>query len=238
MAGGVCPEPSAALIFHSCWGQGSAQLLLLPEDLPLPEPDDLSLSLLVTGGYTGRVPRNEGRPAPVGLMIRKGEVVGRNIARMDGILVLGPEPGALRLERRSSVDLDGRRYDLSPLEQRSAFIAAASAAGLSVVQSHLLVIDGKADTRAVEDAPRSRRRILFTDAAGFGVWQSRGPLTLDAAARRLVSERAPLMALNLDMGSYDFCLRRRAGQAAERCGALTPQQIDGKLSSVILLNLR
>ncbi|MEL6577040.1 MAG: hypothetical protein AAFQ81_14245 [Pseudomonadota bacterium] len=231
-----CAVPEGTMI-HICAGEGAASLLLLPEDWP-PEPAT-TRDLLVTGAYTGKDTRGEGIAAPVGLLLRDGALIGRNIARMDGILVIDPEDRQPRLYRRDGVMLRGQAYDLSPLDQREAFFAAASAAGVSALQSHLLVIEGRVDTRAVEGAPEAQRRILYTMSDGaFGIWQSDRALTLDAAARAVAAAVAPEMALNLDMGSFDFCLARRPDAAPAACGVVGPRQMPGRLSNVLRLTHR
>lgn len=228
----ACPEATDELIFHSCWGEARAELLLLPEDRPLPEPDEGG-HLIVTGTYTGREPREGGQPAPVGFYMRRGEVVNRNMSRMDGLMVVRPEGGTLNLHNRAAVPLGGRTYNLRRLDERHAFTDEASQQGLSVMQSHLLVIDGEPDVTDQPNAPRFRRRVLFTDEDGFGVFQTTGAVTLYDAVQRLEETLAPEMALNLDMGSYDFCVFARDG-VERQCGILGRGQME-KLSNLVLL---
>lgn len=231
----ACPEPSDELVFHSCWGDARAELLLLPEDAPLAPAPAEGERLTVTGAYTGREPREGGHPAPVGFYMRRGEVVNRNMGRMDGLLVVDPEDGTLGLYDRAAVPLAGEVYNLRDLDDRRAFIEAASARGLSAMQSHLLVIRGAPDVGDQPDAPRFRRRVLFTDAHGYGVFQTSDAVTLHDAAMRLDEALAPTMALNLDMGSYDFCLRARGG-VERQCGLLGRDQTE-KLSNLVRLGI-
>jgi hypothetical protein len=129
------------------------------------------------------------------------------------------------------------------LDQRLAFIDGASKRGLSVLQSHLLIVDGQIDVRPQEDAPVFVRRMLFTDPSVFGVYQTRWPETLHDAARRLAGAVAPRMALNLDMrmalnldmGSYDYCQGATGGMESS-CGGLSRDNT-GKLSNLLVLTL-
>ncbi len=224
-----CPEPPPALLVHSCRG-AEAALLLLPEDtVAATRPGD---TLLVTGAYTATDTRAEGRPKPVGLFLRRGLLVNRNLGRMDGILVIEPD-GRLALHHRARVQLDGRTHDLTTLPGRRAFIDAARAAGASVAQSHLLVVDGQVDVRPRADAPLATRRLLFTDESGWGIWESPGPMTLHEAAEAIAAAHAPRMALNLDMGSFNYCwwLGR---DTASRCGLLGRDDT-GALSNLIAI---
>lgn len=229
----ACPEPSETLLFHSCWGEARASVLLLPEDSVSDAPEK-GRRLIVTGAYTGREPRAEGRPNPVGFFMRDGELVNQNMARMDGLLIIDGE-GSLRLVDRGAAALDGKTYDLRDLGPRARFREKTSALGLDILQSHLLIIDGEPDVAEQSDAPRFRRRLVFTDDDGWGVWQSTGAITLYDAAEQLEAEHAPRMALNLDMGSYDFCLAAEDG--IERgCGVLGRGQTD-KLSNLLVFEL-
>lgn len=232
----ACPQPGEGLLFHSCWSEARLEILLLPEDLPLPEPPAEGVRLVVTGAYTGTDTRAEGLPNPVGLFLRRGEAVNRNLGRMDGVLVVDPSDGRPEFHHREAVTLDGREYDLRAIDQRDAFIHAAAERGLSVMQSHLLINDGELDVAPQDGAPVYLRRFLFRDAYGFGVWQSPVPMTLYDAAKAVAEALAPEMVMNLDMGSYDFCRRAEAG-VETRCGGVASEGM-GKLSNLLVLSLR
>lgn len=231
----ACPQPSPELLFHSCWGRSRAEVALLPEEALKPAPEQ-GLRLTVTGAYTGKEPRDGGHPNPVGFFMDEGRVVNPNMTRMDGLLIIEPESGTLSLHDRSAVPLGGRTYNLRRVAPRRAFTEAAVERGLSVLQSHLLVIDGEPDVSDQEDAPRFRRRVLFTDADGYGIYQSIGAETLYDTTARLEQAFAPDMALNLDMGSYDFCLRAEEG-VERRCGTLDRDGTE-KLSNLLVFTLR
>ena len=231
----ACPPRSESLMFHSCWGEARAALALLPEDLPLAAPEPGTLRLVVTGAYTATDSRAEGKPKPVGLFIRGGEVVNPNLGRMDGVLVIDSTDGEPEFHHRERVALEGRTYDLRDLDQRRAFIDAASARGLSVMQSHLLIASGVFDVHPQEDAPAFVRRMLFADGDGFGIWQTEAAATLYEAAAELDAALGPRMVMNLDMGSYDFCRRAENGTEVS-CGSVAPEGT-GKLSNLLLLSL-
>jgi hypothetical protein len=231
----ACPPPSDKLLFHSCWGQGRLAVFLLPEDLPVPEAAAEGRRLVVTGTYTARDSRGDGLPKPVGLFVHGGAVINPNLGRMDGVLLVDPANGQPELQHRARLPLGGRDYDLTALDQRRAFLAEASAHGLSVLQSHLLIVDGRVDVRPQEDAPVFIRRVLFTDDEGFGIYQTRWPKSLHDAARQLAEALAPRMALNLDMGSYDYCQRAEDG-AEDGCSGLDRDDT-GKLSNLLVLTV-
>ena len=232
----ACPPPSAEVLFHSCWGEARLVVALLPEDLPLPAAPAAGRRLVVTGAYTAREPRADGHPKPVGLFVQVGRVINPNLGRMDGVLITDPASGRPALHHRTRVPLGDRRYDLTRLDERRVFLDRAVAAGLSVLQSHLLIVDGRVDVREQEGAPAFVRRLLFTDADGFGIYQTTAPLTLLEAAGQLAAKHAPRLALNLDMGSYDYC-RIAEGGSETGCGLLGAGDT-GKLSNLLVLTLK
>lgn len=235
---GDCPEPGDRLLVIDCEGAVSASALLLPEDAAAlgeaPGP-----RVVITGAYTSAESRDDGLPLPVGLFVRGGEIVSRLFAPMDGVLLIDAE-GGLSLHHRERVEFGGESFDLNDTDARHVFLHRAAGAGLSVMQSHLLIVDGELDVRPVEDAPRFRRRLLFVDAEGrAGIWQSGAALTLHDAAALLAEAHAPEMALNLDMGSYDLCLRLEAGAAPEEgtsCGLIGWNEA-AKLSNLLVFDL-
>lgn len=214
----ACPGEDAALLFHSCHGGATAELLLLPEEAArLTEPGP-GRTLVVTGAYTGADQREGGLPNPVGLFVDQGRVINPNLARMEGILVIGAD-GQPRIRHAARVPANGGSVDLGDPAVRLAFAARAAERGLAVMQSHLLIVDGRVDVSRRADAPKARRRMLFSGADGWGVYQTKDRVTLFDAAQELEARFHPDMALNLDMGSYDYCLDMRDGVTTS-CGVL------------------
>lgn len=229
-ASAECPAEDDRLLFHSCPGPASVELLLLPEEagaLAVPSPGD---ALIVGGGYTGTDRREEGQPNPVGLFVDDGQLINPNLGRMDGILVIDPQ-GRPQIHHATRVPLRGETADLTDADQRLDFAAWAAENGLSVVQSHLLITDGRVDVRPQVGAPKARRRLLFSGPDGWGVYQTRNAVTLFDAAFELNRRYRPDMALNLDMGSYDYCVATRDGLATT-CGVLGAGDT-AKLSNLI-----
>ena len=222
---GVCDAPDAStLLWSDCDGASTARLVLLPEDASVTPSDAID----VTGAYTATDKREGGRPKPVGLFVRSGDVVSREYVRFDGLLVIDAA-GEATLGYRRRARFGGDIFDLEDKEARKAFIDAVAARGGSLLQSHLLIVEGAVDTAPVAGAPRFRRRILMQDEDGsLGLYDSTPrALTLNEAANEVARLFSPAMALNLDMGSYDFC---RQGETL--CGALRYDET-GKLSNLL-----
>lgn len=230
-AAATCPAEDDRLLFHSCHGPAQAELLLLPEEADaLRTPPAAGDSLVVGGTYTGTDQRDGGLPNPVGLFVDQGQVIGPHLARMDGILVIG-EDGQPSIHHAARVPLRDGAADLADPDQRLDFAARSAEQGRSVMQSHLLITDGRVDVRQQMDAPKAKRRMLFTGPDGWGVYQTRRPVTLFDAAWELRQRYSPDMALNLDMGSFDYCVATRDGLATT-CGVLGAAQTE-KLSNLL-----
>ncbi len=226
----ACPDLGERLLFHSCHGPSSIELLLLPEETSALQAPLPGQSLSVTGGYTGTDTRGDGHPNPVGLFVDNGRVVSPNLARMDGILVIGDE-GQPRIYQSTSVPLRDGVADLTDPDQRLDFADWAGENGLSVLQSHLLIVDGRLDVRPQLDAPKARRRILFTDRDGWGIYQTTDAQTLFDAGYELQQRYHAGMAFNLDMGSFDYCVASENG-ARQSCGVVGSGET-AKLSNVL-----
>lgn len=235
-AAGACPSPDPQLLLHSCWGEAAAELILLPEEAPPPPATGARRHLLVGAAYTGADSRDGGLPNPVGLFVDNGRVINPNLARMDGVLIL-PRGGAPLLQHRDRLGFAGRRFDLGAPRERRAFARLAAETGAGVLQSHLLIVDGVLDIRPQGDAPVARRRLFFTDDAGWGVWQTATAVTLHAAAEEIAAALAPRMALNLDMGSFDYCWLTLEDGTTRRCGLRTLGDT-ARMSNLLSLVLR
>ena len=228
----ACPEASNSVLFHSCWGRAEAASLLLPEEGPVPQSP--AERLVITGGYTGKDLRAEKRPNPVGMFVHRGTIVNPTLARMDGVILLSPR-GEVQIQHRRRVELEASQFDLTEIEARRQFQAKVAASGGTAFQSHLVVIDGELDVRPRDGAPVAVRRFLFTDGDGFGIYQTARPRTLHDATVELDAAVAPDMAVNLDMGSYDYCLATRSGVEVN-CGVLA-RGATAKLSNLLVLSL-
>lgn len=227
-----CPEEDGKVLFHSCHGEARAELILLPEGKAALARSAPGRTLVVSGAYTGADQREGGLPNPVGLFVDMGRVINPNLARMDGILVIGKD-GQPRLYHATSVPFRGETADLTEAAQRLDFAAHAAQDGVSVMQSHLLIFNGQVDFGPQDDAPTARRRMFFSGPEGWGVYQTAGAMTLYEAAMELKERFQPDMALNLDMGSYDYCLSMHDA-ATTLCGVLGAGDI-AKLSNALRL---
>lgn len=220
----LCDAPPEDLIFAACGGQARVSLRLLPEDAGATPPEALD----VTGAYTASDRRSGDKPKPVGLLVRNGEVISREYVRFDGLLTVDAADAPM-IHMRSRVSFGGSVFSLNDTAARAAFLTAAADAGADVLQSHLLIIDGAADVADQDGAPQFRRRIMLQMTNGdIGIFDSSPrALTLHDATKEVAARFAPKMALNLDMGSYDFCRR-----GDELCGLLTADGVE-KLSNLL-----
>ncbi len=224
-----CPAAQSGLLFMSCAGDTAASVVLLRDpEIPAASTGKGERRLVITGTYTSGEARE-----PEGFFLNGGEAYDPYLQGWDGLALIDNN-GALSLHHVERVSVDDDNWNLRKKAERRAFLKTAKAQGWSALQSHMLVVDGKVDTKPRDSAPRFRRRVLFSlEDGSYGVYDS-PPLTLHAAALDIAERFSPVMALNLDMGSYDFC-RLSVGENVEDCGTLAETQV-GKLSNLLILN--
>ncbi|MFK5997885.1 MAG: succinate dehydrogenase [Rhodobacterales bacterium] len=204
-----CPE-SPSLLLNSCKTPVTLRLRVLPDNPGQGEGHVLT----VTGAYS-----SGDRFGIEGLFIQGGKLVSRRYKNWDGVLIVDPL-GAPQVFHARDVRLAGGSYNLKQKTSRRDFIAKAKDLGAAVLQSHLLIADGMLDVSDVTGAPQFYRRMLVTfENGGFGIWQSADAMTLYAAALAVQDQLHPKMALNLDMGAYDFCAQGPR-DARKDCGNL------------------
>lgn len=227
-----CGRAVPGVLFAGCAGETAARLVLVGEGgIGTVGGPPATTRVTVTGAYTSGEKRE-----PEGLFIVGGAALDPYPQGWDGVAVIDGD-GHLSLHYAERIDMGRERFDLRRKPSRRAFAQAAKARGWSAFQSHMLVIDGRIDTRPREDAPRFARRLLYTLADGtVGLYET-PLLTLHEAALAIHAALAPRMALNLDMGSYDYCRVEEADGSARDCGALAPAQT-GKLSNLLVLSRR
>jgi len=218
-------------LFTACEGTVNAQLLVLPQE-PSTTFHSASRIVTVTGTYS-----SGDRFGIEGLALKDGEVISSRFQGWDGGLLISPD-GTPQIVNVARLKLHNERYNLKSSADRSAFVKAAKTEKTSFIQSHLLITEGRLDTREVEGAPKFRRRILYSDSQGAISLYDSGTerLTLYEAARELFGNHNAHMALNLDMGSYDFC-QIVTENHVENCGVLA-SETDSRLTNLLRFTIQ
>lgn len=224
--GPACDDQS--LLFTSRRGAYAANIVLkAPAPKPLSEAitgDDIAL--VATGVYTSP------HGMPVGLAIVEGRVVNPVPRGWSGLILVRPD-GRIVLKDMGRVEVGHVPRDLrQSLADLQVFLATAERERLTVLQSHLLIGDG--ELKITSRAPNKpfRRRIIFEDGEGHVAIFDSGEreLSLYDAAAEVRRRYAPRLAINLDMGSYDFCRRRKIqADALVPCGTLEKPDIVSNL---------
>ena len=225
-----CGDGVPGVLFAGCAEEIVAELVLVAEGgirtEAMPRPGQ---RVVVTGAYTSGERRE-----PEGLFIIDGDALDPYPQGWDGVALIDGQ-GRLSLHHAERIDVGNERFDLRRKASRRAFARTAKMQGWSAFQSHMLVIDGKVDTRPREGAPRFARRLLYVlEDGSIGLYETL-PMTLNDAAIAVSKALSPVMAMNLDMGSYDYCRIER--DVIQNCGALIPSQT-GKLSNLLVLSHR
>ena len=232
LCGPACDDQS--LLFTSRRGAYAASVMLkAPAPKPLAEViagDDIAL--VTTGVYTSP------HGMPVGLAIVEGRVVNPVPRGWSGLILVRPD-GRIVLKDMGRVEVGHVPRDLrQSLADLKAFVAAAERDRLTVLQSHLLIGDGELKITSKAPSKPFRRRIIFEDGEGhIGIFDSgERELSLYDAAAEVRRRYAPRLAINLDMGSYDFCQRRKTpSDVLASCGTLEKPDI---VSNLVVIRLK
>ncbi len=204
-----CPL-STLILVHSCQADVQLRLRVLPDG---DQANDHHI-LTVAGTYS-----SGDRFGIEGLVIQNGKTVSRRYQNWDGVLIIDQNAKPHLFHARAVV-LGVEIFNLKEKPRRDGFIAKAKDMGVTVLQSHLLVTNGTLDLKDVEGAPKFKRRMLVTFEDGsFGIWETTQSETLYEAARQVQEDLNPHMALNLDMGAYDYCRSGPKGAESD-CGGL------------------
>lgn len=212
-------------LFSACDGAIKAKLVVLPRSL---DPGlDGNRRITVTGTYS-----SGDRYGIEGLALEQGQIVSSRFQKWDGGLLIDAN-GTPKLVNVAQVSWLNKDFNLKDTQSRRNFLVQAKAMGASFIQSHLLISDGVLDTRQLENAPRFQRRILYSNLEGqLSLFDSgTRSLTLFEAARELHTEHDAHMALNLDMGSYDFC-QIETEDEKQNCGTLVSAS-DSRLTNLL-----
>lgn len=204
-----CPARAQVSLFHSCEIPARVDLQFHPVAIERADTDILS----VTGTYS-----SADRFGVEGLAIEGENLVSSRFQGWDGFLMVSPS-GEPQVFNAANINLDGKFYNLKRQPDRRNFVAVARAQGYSLIQSHLLITDGALDVKNVENARRFVRRMFFTDAAGWGVYETKTAVTLYDAAVEIQEALNPDMVLNLDMGAYNYC-QKNTPDGFRACGDL------------------
>jgi hypothetical protein len=204
-----CPARAQVSVFHSCEIPAVVDLQFHPLNLEHAPNNILS----VTGAYS-----SADRFGVEGLAVDGERLVSSRFQGWDGFLLVSAA-GKPRIFNASNIQLDGRAFDLKRQPNRRDFVTQARADGYSLIQSHLLIVDGALDVRQVENARRFVRRMFFTDSAGWGVYETKSAVTLYDAALEIQEALNPDMVMNLDMGAYNYC-QQNTPTGFKPCGDL------------------
>lgn len=212
----------ARILFSTC--DKPAKLHLRPLGPENPAPLGTAHSLVVTGAYS-----SADRYGIEGLAVNGGKVVSKRFQGWDGLAVMS-DAGALTLHHVENVNLSDKSFNLREIDSRKQFLELASEQKLSVIQSHLLIVDGEVDIISQPGRPKFTRRMLFSTKAGkWGVFDT-GKIRYTLYDATLVLEQlvSPVMAFNLDMGAFDYCMIE-----GEKCGLL-PNSATKILTNVLI----
>jgi hypothetical protein len=180
--------------------------------------------LVITGAYTSSYKR------PVGLFTINGEIINPAIRDWSGLVIISN--GKVYIENAKNIVLNFRRLNIvDSLDDLRVFIDWVEDNKASVFQSHLVVNNSL--PKASSKNAKFRRRMIYEDINNdIFIYDSyEKELTLFDAANFLIKEHNAIKAVNLDMGTYNYC-NRKLKNGIENCGYLKDTTI---LSNVLRL---
>ncbi len=215
-----CWTGDTGVLFASC-RSGYAARVVFKQAGESWSPGNDPPDLLVSGTYTSTDLK------VMGMAIDAGNVINTRANGWDGAVLIDAK-GQFQLGPIDNLPFEGRRYALhSSKDDRKAFLARIAAARnrgepVSLIQSHLLVSDGKVDVSQQDDAPAFRRRMLIETLDGHFLILDSGVTALTLFDAAVLASRAyhARHAINLDMGTYDYCLRKNEDGRPMHCGFL------------------
>jgi hypothetical protein len=197
------------IAFFPAHSDYQAKIIFNTEELPLYafqnrlKKSDLRNRLIVTGTYTS--PFN----TPVGLTINQGKVLNPALQKWDGILVIDYNGKA------HITDINHLMYNFTLFDIRNSykdyltFFQIAQVNKLTIIQSHLIISNGNIliDKQNLK-REKFRRRVIFqTKDNALYVYDSfKQRLTFYKLAQILKNKYNAKIALNLDMGTYNYAV--------------------------------
>jgi len=164
---------------------------------------DLKNRLIVTGTYTSPF------HAPVGFTINQGKVLNPALQKWDGILVIDYN-GKAHIADMNHLMYNFTRFDIrNSYKDYLTFFKIAQVNKLTIIQSHLIISNGNIliDKQNLK-REKFRRRVIFqTKDNALYVYDSfQQRLTFYQLAKILKNKYNAQIALNLDMGTYNYAV--------------------------------
>ena len=154
-----------------------------------------------TGAYTSSFRR------PVGIFSIDGKILNPAIRNWNGILLI--KDGVAQILDANNINIGFKRLNiLKSIEDLKLFFDLIRKYNLSVLQSHMIVNNGKVAVNKNKNK-FFRRRAIFEDEEGIlHVYDSRDKkITLLELSNILVTKYKAQKSINLDMGTYDYAYK-------------------------------
>jgi len=168
----------------------------LPSMLPESFAED---RFMFTGTYTSPL----GMPA--GLAIGREGVINPFLQSWEGLILI--QNGKIYLNSLFDLHLGNRSLHVAEnFRDFQDFVRHVEAQGGALLQSHLLVYEGRSALRAESNKRKMRRRVIFqTGDGGLHLFDSRDRrLSFEEVAGELIDKFKAEIAINLDMGGFNY----------------------------------
>jgi len=152
--------------------------------------------LSCTGAYTSSFKR------PVGLFSENGKILNPAIRSWTGLLVV--KNGIAKILNAKKIDIGFKKLNIvESIKDLKEFLEWIENNNLSVLQSHMIVNNGKIQTHRKK---LFKRRVIFEDKYGvLHIYDSGNKkISLFDLAQLLVTKYHAQKAINLDMGTFNY----------------------------------
>jgi hypothetical protein len=189
----------------------------------LKEAIDKDYLFAFTGAYTSSFKR------AVGVFAIDGKILNPAIRDWGGVLLI--KDGVAQIIDARNINIGFKKLNiLKSVDDLKVFFNWIETNDLSILQSHLIVNNGRVAVKS-RNKRLFRRRVIFEDDNGLlHIYDSLGKkITLFQLSNILVKKYRAVRAINLDMGAYDYAYRY-INRNTEKIGLLDKTNI---LSNII-----
>jgi len=182
-------------------------------------------SLIITGAYTSSYKR------PVGLFSSNGKIINPAIKKWTGILIVKNKK--MYIENARNIPIEFKIINIiENFNDYLFFLKWVEKNDISVLQTHMLVDNSKVVV-SNKNNKKFRRRVIYEDINNnIKIYDSENKkLTLFDLSNILIKNHKAKKAINLDMGTYDYCSYKKDNKTTN-CGYLKDTNILSNLIEI------
>jgi hypothetical protein len=173
------------------------------------EASDKKFLFTFTGAYTSSFKR------PVGIFSVDGKILNPAIRNWDGLLLV--KDGVAQIIDARNINIGFKKLNvLNSIKDLRTFFRWIRENDLSILQSHMIVNNGKIAVKNIKSRLFSRRAIFEDEDGTLHVYDSQEKkMSLFKLSEILVNKYKAIKAINLDVGTYDYAYKHIDGTTSK-----------------------